>query len=312
MPPLKRQRAHMKRLANKRRCDARDGPTPDQGQLEASDLESGDHENLEPLWDAHWEGLTEDEDSGSEDEANGLDVPLDSIIDDLDASERNNGNAFEQLAGQNDWSRIKGPVFSSGSRQQGPVISERTDRRKRAAALDLKKEAQTIQPLSKWFGPSAVQAEPQPSMEEKRAVALKDLKQLLRRKSHGLRGETHRRHELVLQLMHATRSRLEHETRKDIAFNIARGHGRGKYLSAMVLKWERQWINTRKIDDDERGRKNALRSWLNDEGTMLAVREYIAQAGTSKIWCDGYTHAVAVLTKDCHRDNWPWAGPSSR
>lgn len=267
----------MKSLANKRRRDNPATPSPVHEQDHSPETSVA-----EPLWDTHWEGLTEDDETDTEDEAADVDVPLQAILDDIEANEDSNLNALQKLAGKKDWSNIKGPMSSSGSRQQGPTTSERTDRRKRATAQIMSKEAQTIQPLSKWFGPKAVQAEVQPSSSEKRTLAIHDLKELLRKKNHGLQGQTLRRHELVLQLMHSTRSRTELETRKDMAFNIARGYGRGRYLSTMILKWERSWISHRKIEDDKRGRKNALRSWLNDEGTILAVREYIAQAGTSE------------------------------
>lgn len=280
MPPQKRQRVHLRNLAIKRRRnEARVDINTEQQPVPLAEDNAADSE---PLWDAHWEGLSEDESDDSQDEALDVEVPLQAILSDMERTEGNVPNSLTELTGPKDWSKIQGPAFSTGSRQQGPDMSERTQRRKRAVAKDLSKEARTIQPLSKWFtGGTAPKTEE--SDGDKRERALYELKRLLGKKNHGLEGQTLKRHELVLQLMYSTRSRRSDETRKGIAFNIARGYGRGKYLSTMMLKWERSWIETRKIGDDQRGLKTALRSWLNDEGTVLAARAYIAQAGPSRL-----------------------------
>lgn len=75
--------------------------------------------------------------------------------------------------------------------------------------------------------------------------------------------------------------------RKKAALNTATGWGRGKHTAENIIRWEKSWIKTRTIVTSMRGKHAKSQSMLNDEGTLIAVREYIDGAGESK-----YFHLV--------------------
>ena len=70
--------------------------------------------------------------------------------------------------------------------------------------------------------------------------------------------------------------------RKKAAQNTATGWGRSKHTAANIIRWEKSWIKTRTIISSQRGKHAKSQSMLNDEGTSIAVREYLEEAGDSK------------------------------
>lgn len=70
--------------------------------------------------------------------------------------------------------------------------------------------------------------------------------------------------------------------RKTAALKTAIGWGRGKHVAANIIRLEKSWIKTRSIALSQRGKHAKSQSMLNDEGTLIAVREYLEGAGESK------------------------------
>ena len=70
--------------------------------------------------------------------------------------------------------------------------------------------------------------------------------------------------------------------RKTAAINTAIGWGRSKHTAESIIRWEKSWIKTRTIILSQRGKHAKSQSMLNDEGTLMVVREYIEGAGESK------------------------------
>ena len=50
-----------------------------------------------------------------------------------------------------------------------------------------------------------------------------------------------------------------------------------------ILKQEVEFIRFGKLPVPKQGRHAKVTSWLTDEGTMLAMREYMSQAGEGRL-----------------------------
>jgi hypothetical protein len=69
--------------------------------------------------------------------------------------------------------------------------------------------------------------------------------------------------------------------RKTAALNCATGFGRAKHVAERILRQERTWVQTRTISHGNRGKHIKAICMLEDEGTMIAVREYLENSGES-------------------------------
>lgn len=117
--------------------------------------------------------------------------------------------------------------------------------------------------------------------EEKDSIqeAIDDLEKLLASKKASPDGQNRIRHEAVLHFLRLQQSRKGKESRADLAMTVARCFHRGKYFAEKIVSWERTWILSREIEKGRQGCFQKTKSWFNDEGVMLAVREWIAGAG---------------------------------
>jgi len=70
--------------------------------------------------------------------------------------------------------------------------------------------------------------------------------------------------------------------RKRATLNTATEWGRGKHAAENIIRMEKSWIKTRSIALSQRGKDAKSQSMLNDEGTLIAGREYLDRAGESK------------------------------
>ena len=127
---------------------------------------------------------------------------------------------------------------------------------------------------------------------EEREAALAEMLYLLSHKKkikekygdEGLTGAFRQRHEMVLQFLRAQR-RKENlgQRRRKVALGIANSHGRGMHTARMIVQWELQWIEAREIPRSQQGGGDGrIVTWFEDEGVLLAVREYIMQTGERK------------------------------
>lgn len=67
-----------------------------------------------------------------------------------------------------------------------------------------------------------------------------------------------------------------------MALNIARSFRRGVYFARKIVTWERTWISERTIDEGRRSCFGKSKSWFEDEGVQLAIREWLSGAGESE------------------------------
>lgn len=269
----KRQAVHLRAAAQRKK----------QRQNEKISSDSSTSDDKLPLWHVHWDGLADD-DSDEEERRYEEELDLANLEPTTqDVNENASSDIKERLMGPKAWDNIRGPKTISGSRQEGPNPSQSTIERHRRHAREMAKAAETIQPLSKWFGSQAPVKKDDMNVNAKRERAVEDMNKVLKSKNNGLLGSDLKRHQIVLELMNATLTNKRRRSREDIAVGIAEGYQRGPYLAEIMIRWERSWVETRTISSDGRGRKSALRNWLNDEGTLLAVRDYISKANHSKL-----------------------------
>jgi hypothetical protein len=124
---------------------------------------------------------------------------------------------------------------------------------------------------------------------ERRRDPQKEIEDLLRLKTKmiakfgpdGLQGATLRRYELVQSFFWAEQQ-APHLTRKEIALQVANSFNQGEHTARKILTWEKQWVTKREIEPTKHSLSAHSVSILDDEGALLAAREYISGAGDSK------------------------------
>jgi len=127
------------------------------------------------------------------------------------------------------------------------------------------------------------------SLAESRKDAQSEIEDLLRLKTKmtekfgpdGLQGATRRRYELVRSFFWAEQQ-SPNLTRKEIALRVANSFNRGEHTARKILIWEKQWVMNREIEPTKHSSSAHSVSILDDEGALLAAREYISGAGDSK------------------------------
>jgi hypothetical protein len=72
------------------------------------------------------------------------------------------------------------------------------------------------------------------------------------------------------------------KTRKLMAQEVAKGGGWGQKTGRRILKHEVIWITKGYIPMPYEHRSKNIASWLDDEGTILAIRKYITEVGESE------------------------------
>jgi len=139
---------------------------------------------------------------------------------------------------------------------------------------------------------------------EEREAALADMLYLLGHKKkikekygdEGLTGAFRQRHEMVLQFLRAQRRKENFGLRRRrVALGIANSHGRGMHTARMMIQWELQWIEGREISRGQQGGGDGrIVTWFEDEGVLLAAREYIMRTGESK-YTYSFLSALLIL-----------------
>ena len=254
-----------------------------------------DDESEEGAWlahaplpaEVHWEGdATDDE----EDECEYSDDEWeeDWVEARQEISQRNAFAAMIQKA-----KTQRGNVFDQAlfPYQRGPEISAKTKKRKATMAMDLELAAMDARPLDQGYLLSnghpqmqkkAMQFSAENCLQEQRKEAIKRMEQLLKSKEISMLPQNLERHRAVLAFLRVQQSRQRGETREEMAFNVARCFGRGLYFARKIISYELVWMNSQKIDEGKRGCHSKTRSWFNDEGVLLAAREWISSAGERK------------------------------
>ena len=122
-------------------------------------------------------------------------------------------------------------------------------------------------------------------VEKRRDLAKRDLEQKLKSKRTQMTKQNHVRHIAVLHFMNYQERIQEsghRESRVTMALNVSRCFNRGIWFAKKLVTWERNWIDERCIPDGKQGCFSKTKSWFNDEGVMLAARDYLSGAGESK------------------------------
>jgi hypothetical protein len=119
---------------------------------------------------------------------------------------------------------------------------------------------------------------PDSELREELLNAITDLEKKLQSKRIGLTGQNETRHRAVLQFLRLQKYCQKGETRATMALNVARCFDRGRWFAEKLIGWEIKWKQTRTIPEGRQGCFQKTKSWFNDEGVELAVREYCAQA----------------------------------
>lgn len=58
----------------------------------------------------------------------------------------------------------------------------------------------------------------------------------------------------------------------------ARYFGKGTYFARKIVSWEISWRTNQYIEEGRRVCLSKTKSWFNDEGVQLAVREWVSGA----------------------------------
>ena len=106
-------------------------------------------------------------------------------------------------------------------------------------------------------------------------LAIRDLESLLRSKKMSPKGQDNTRHLQVLQFMNMQLKRPLY-SREQAARQVANAFRHGGKLGSFIMSRERSWVRDRYIPDGLQGRKGKIYSMLNDEGTLIVVRRYLA------------------------------------
>lgn len=106
-------------------------------------------------------------------------------------------------------------------------------------------------------------------------AAIFDMKKVLRSKVYCPEGQNLVRYQQVEQFMNMEK-RNPGRKREQSAIHIANGFRGGKKLANRIMQREREWVRRRYITSGLQGRTGKVRSMLEDEGTLVAVREYIS------------------------------------
>jgi hypothetical protein len=183
--------------------------------------------------------------------------------------------------------------------------AQRATQRAKAKEMELAKAAERCRPLTSTFvkvlptsasssvkEPGPLPAVPAPAEvppnvegEKRRDLAKKDLEKKLKSKRTQMTKQNHTRHLAVLQFMNyqeQIQESSQRESRAVMAMNVSRCFNRGHYFAKKLVTWERSWIDKRCIPNGKQGCFTKTKSWFNDEGVMLAAREYLSGAGESK------------------------------
>ena len=132
--------------------------------------------------------------------------------------------------------------------------------------------------------------EPVPSISDVRTTAIHELKKLLRSSKSAPTGQNLMRHMAVLYFLQLQLKR-PWETREALSLVVSESFGKRTETARRIRAWEKSWISVGTIKIGLRGISASAFSWLDDEGVLLAVREYIATVG-EKLTSHGLAQAV--------------------
>ena len=240
------------------------------------------------------------EDSGSDSDSDSEVAMTDA--EDLDLEEAVfDKNAFEMLIMGNQHPGVFEEATFHYQRRPDPSL--RTVQRKEKAAKELQDAAKGSKKIYTYFqNPDASNSAGRPnawlSSDQLRSIerqdAIKALDKKLRKKTtlRTMNWQNLVRHKAVLSFLRMQEGKQLGETRDSISRTVARCFGKGAYFARRLITWEIEWIKTRSISEGRRGCFAKVKSWLHDEGVLLAVREWIQEQPTDQITAHSLAKAV--------------------
>jgi hypothetical protein len=140
-------------------------------------------------------------------------------------------------------------------------------------------------------------------------AAIRDIERILRSKPHcPSRQDLTRYHQvqffLNLQKKHFLRGDIK--PRMELAEQVAFEFKGGRKLATRIIQREREWVRRRYITYGLKGKSGKVCSMLDDEGTLLAVRVYIAIAkkpGSGKLYPTSEIYLIGYLNICCLRSD---------
>lgn len=136
----------------------------------------------------------------------------------------------------------------------------------------------------------------QGAQPEERDCALNDLVHLLKSKPAQIKKYGHilypesdfdRRHRMVRSFLYRQKEKdrscgSSSERRREMATSVAKDYNRQGYTGRKIVKWEREWVQKRKIPESKAGKHKKSRSWLDDEATLCAIRDFTKTQGDGR------------------------------
>jgi hypothetical protein len=88
--------------------------------------------------------------------------------------------------------------------------------------------------------------------------------------------------------------------RRERALQVARSYNRGMHTARKIVQWANSWIKDRSIPEGSAGKHRHTFSWLDDEGVLIAAREFAHNAGEREFTAsESPSRSVSVLTDLC-------------
>ena len=75
---------------------------------------------------------------------------------------------------------------------------------------------------------------------------------------------------------------IPHQSRQEVALHVAHSAGWSKPVAERILLQEAKYIKQGIIPIPKQGKHSKVVSWLSDEGTIFAMKEYMFQASEGK------------------------------
>ncbi|KAG0136156.1 hypothetical protein HOY82DRAFT_599720 [Tuber indicum] len=157
----------------------------------------------------------------------------------------------------------------------------------------------------------SIASDPKSTMEEEVTKGLQnwppisDLRRELKRKKTEIVDHDQVRYYHVLEFMRLQRLGLQKpfwkRPRKELAALVAATAEKGYRVAFRIIHLEWQWIQKNTIIPHKQGRFSSIRSLLQDESTLIAIREYIAGAGTN-LGTQGLANAVTAYRRSGRLD----------
>jgi ABC-type ATPase with predicted acetyltransferase domain len=67
-----------------------------------------------------------------------------------------------------------------------------------------------------------------------------------------------------------------------MAIAVAKDYNRREYTGRKIVKWEKEWVQNRRIPESKAGKHKVSLSLLDDEATLCAIRDFMKTQGEGR------------------------------